>query len=84
MFWRDTLINSEIQKFLINTDMSKSLDDNRFSSSLKSLTNAIEKILVEHAVDLSHGSQVKAASLLGISSSSLCRKRKESKILQGI
>jgi hypothetical protein len=74
------LINNEIQNFLIKTDMSKSFDDNRFSSSLKSLINDIENILVEHAVDLSHGSQVKAASLLGISSSSLCRKRKDTKI----
>ena len=74
------LINCEIQKFLINTDMSKSFEDNRFSTSLKTLINSIENILVEHAVDLSHGSQVKAASLLGISSSSICRKRKEQKI----
>jgi hypothetical protein len=74
------LINCEIQKFLVSTDMSKSFNDTRFSASLKALTNTIENILVEHAVDLSHGSQIKAASLLGISSSTICRKRKEIKI----
>ena len=69
------LISTEIKQFLINTELS--ITNGNSDLSLKSLTSSIENMIVEHAVSLNQGSQVKAASLLGISSSSICRKKKK-------
>jgi len=67
-------ISTEIKQFLIDTELS--ITSGNSNLSLKVLTASIENMIVEHAVSLNQGSQVKAASLLGISSSSICRKKK--------
>ncbi|MDC0598649.1 hypothetical protein OAP18_02260 [Gammaproteobacteria bacterium] len=64
-------ISLEIEQFLSKTGSGQ-------ESSLKSLTANIEKQIVSMAVDLKKGSQVEAASLLKISTSSVCRKKKAS------
>lgn len=73
-----TPISKEIQQFLISTELSFSENANMESLSLKDLTASIEGLIVEHAVKLNQGSQVRAASLLGVSSSSICRKKNKS------
>jgi hypothetical protein len=70
-------ITNEIQHFLIKTELSYIGEKQNTSLSLKSLTTSIENLIVDHAVELNQGSQVKAASLLGVSSSSICRKKKK-------
>ena len=44
---------------------------------LKSLTLSIENKIVEWAVQMSDGSQVQAANVLGVSTSSVCRKKRK-------
>jgi cytochrome c biogenesis factor len=61
------LLAAEIEQFLGNAT-------NGDKTSLKALTNALEKHIVSVAVDMSNGSQAKAAVLLGTSTSSVCRK----------
>ncbi len=68
-------IAAEVTQFLIDTEIS--ISNNKSDLSLKALTNSIENMIVQHAVSLNEGSQVKAATLLGISSSSICRKKKK-------
>lgn len=58
-----------IEDFLSNTDNGKQV-------SLKSLTTNIEQQVVSMAVQMSNGSQIKAATLLNVSPSSICRKKK--------
>lgn len=71
-------IKSEIQQFMLNTELSRSAEkDLRTSTSLKKLTCSIENLLVEHIVETTNGSQVQAATLLGISASTICRKKKK-------
>lgn len=70
------LITSEVQRFLINTEVSRAQGDKKMDSSLKALVNSIENLIVERAVEITQGSQIEAASLLGVSSSSICRKKK--------
>lgn len=69
-------IAGEIRQFLIDTEVSTTKENSESELSLKSLTSSIENLIVEHAVLLNEGSQIKAASLLGVSSSSICRKKK--------
>jgi len=69
-------IAGEIKQFLIDTEVSITKKNSGSELSLKSLTSSIENLIVEHAVLLNEGSQIKAASLLGVSSSSICRKKK--------
>lgn len=71
-------ISKEVQQFLISTELSFSEKTKMDSLSLKDLTASIEGLIVEHAVKLNQGSQVRAASLLGVSSSSICRKKNKS------
>ena len=75
-----TKIKSEVQDFMLKTELSRAIDEDKKNSiSLKKLTNSIERIIVDHTVELSEGSQIRAATLLGVSASSICRKkRKES------
>lgn len=75
---RKSLINitKEIQSYLINTELRKLAENNK-SIPLKSLTASIENKIVEWAVQMSDGSQVQAANLLGVSTSSVCRKKKK-------
>ncbi len=61
-------ITSNIEYFLSETDLGN-------TASLKSLTNTIEQQIVSIAVQMSNGSQIKAASLLKVSASSICRKK---------
>ena len=71
-------IKNEIQGFLMQTELSNASNNNiKNTNSLKSLTTSIENIIVEHTVELAHGSQVHAANLLGVSASSICRKKRK-------
>ena len=63
-------ITQMIEDFLSNTDNGEQV-------SLKTLISNIEQQVVSMAVQMSNGSQVKAASLLNVSASSICRKKKE-------
>ena len=63
-------ITTQIEKFLTQAD-------NGTQASLKLLTSSIEKEIVSLAVNMINGSQIKAASLLNISASSLCRRKAE-------
>ena len=62
-------ITKKIEDFLAHTDSGNQV-------SLKDLTLNIEQQIVAMAVQMSNGSQVKAASLLNVSASSICRKKK--------
>jgi len=68
-------ITGEIQDYLIRTEICKA--NGAQNLPLKSLTSSIENKIVAWAVQMTDGSQVQAASLLGISSSSICRKKKK-------
>ena len=79
-------ISAEVKQFIINAELARTEESgttktkealrNEAQLSLKSLTGTIENLIVEHAVHISQGSQAQAASLLGISSSSICRKKR--------
>lgn len=71
-------IKNEVQSFMMQTELLKSLEkDEKLSISLKNLTNSIENIIVDHTVKLANGSQIRAANLLGVSPSSICRKKRK-------
>jgi len=69
-------IKSEIQQFMLNTELSRSAELDT-KTSLKALTTSIENLIVQHIVESTNGSQIQAASILGISASSICRKKKK-------
>lgn len=62
-------ITAEIEGFLTSTQSGQ-------QNSLKDLTSNLEQHIVNLAVEISNGSQVKAAALLNTSTSSICRKKK--------
>lgn len=62
-------ITDEIKEFLSSTRCGSQV-------SLKTLTTSLEQHIVNMAVELSNGSQVKAAELLNTSTSSICRKKR--------
>jgi len=68
-------ITKEIQSFIISAELFDSMSNEKENLSLKSLTTKVEKLIVDHAVEITNGSQVQAASLLGVSTSSICRKK---------
>lgn len=68
-------ITKEIQNFLISAELFDSMPNEKKNLSLKTLTTKVEKLIVDHAVEITKGSQVQAASLLGVSTSSICRKK---------
>jgi len=61
-------ITDEIENFLTSARCGT-------KSSLKDLTSSLEQQIVSMAVEISNGSQVKAAALLNTSTSSICRKK---------
>lgn len=61
-------ITDEIENFLTSTKCGH-------QSSLKDLTSSLEQQIVRMAVEITNGSQVKAATLLNTSASSICRKK---------
>lgn len=69
------LITEEIQEYLISTEVCKVNGSKNIP--LKSLTTSIENKIVDWTVQITNGSQVQAATLLGVSSSSICRKKKK-------
>ena len=67
-------LSNKIQDYLIDSELSN-VQSSTNKASLKTLTQTIENMIVEHTVSLTNGSQVQAAHLLGISASSITRKK---------
>ena len=76
IMWFFRKITNEIQEFMITAELYETLTEDKKNLSLKMLTSKVEQLIVDHAVELTNGSQVQAASLLGVSTSSISRKKK--------
>ena len=61
-------LTQNLQEFLLETTTGKTMN-------LKSLSSEIERELIVHTVSMTNGNQAEAAKVLGISASSLCRKK---------
>lgn len=61
-------LTRNLQDFMLETSVGNTVN-------LKAFSNEIERQLISHTVTMTNGNQAEAAKVLGISASSLCRKK---------
>ena len=70
---------NELRENLVNNVRFKDLID--MSIPLREFVNEFEKQMIEHVLSFTHGSEKRAAYLLGIKPTTLCEKMKKHKII---